>query len=176
MIGSGRPIEVSSGASLGRWGVLVRHPEASWGIRNNAGGVRPLAALPPDVVGPDAWLDEDAGTLVVQARDGAELVTFSLVSDDVLEVVELRREPDHALRFLRFVSIDPHRLCCVYEAGVLALNDDGHLLWHTRHFNVGTEVTTVEGGTVWLKTLWAGQEDRYFGFDTDTGEVVNELP
>lgn len=140
--------------------------------------MRPLAELPAGDTGGELWLDEEAGVLAVDICEGAELAILSLAYDEMLNRIALRRDPDWALRFMRFVPVAEDKLCLIYEAGALAIGDDGDLLWHTPHFNVGTEVaeTPVRDGVVWVRTLWPGREGELFGFLAETGGVVDELP
>jgi hypothetical protein len=141
------------GLELGRWGRLEILDRRHLGVRA-AGRLREIdlgdvLEASGKIVG---WLDPATGVALL-ATTGPALVRLDLTTDGVEAVETLDREDEEDIRFLSFHEAEG-RVFCLYERGLVCLDEAGRVLWHARHDDLSAEFTGVRSGAVWLASQW----------------------
>jgi hypothetical protein len=177
-VGAGHTVTLSGGSiSLGSWGRLEVSGASTASVETVSGYV---AELPSDVaqrLGTTLfWLDEPDGLLLLIPRVGDEILKVDLCEGAVHEVEWLVRDEEEGLRFASVLPGPGGALFVLYERGIVCLEADGSVRWHTLHDDLSAEIVAVDGERVVLRQQWprelAGRERRY---SLSSGELLPEL-
>ena len=174
MMATGRLLDAlePGGLDMGPWGRLEILDRRHLGVRVagrlreiDLGGVLEASGK---VVG---WLDPESG-IVLLATTGPPLVRLDLATDEVEVIATLDREDEEDFRFLGFHEAGG-RVFCLYERGLVCLDEAGHVLWHARHDDLSAEFKGVKNGAVWLASQWPPDRvGNRFAFRLTDGEKV----
>jgi hypothetical protein len=160
------------GLDLGSWGRLEIIDRRHLGVRAN-GRLRELDV--GDRLEASAtlagWLEPDSG-MVLLATIGPALVRLDLTADEIETVATLDRDDEEDLRFLSFHEA-AGRIFCLYERGLVCLDEAGHVMWHARHHDLSAQFKGVKNGAVWLASQWPPDRVGYrFAYRLADGENV----
>lgn len=152
--------------SLGSWGQLTVSGTSRAELEMSSGHVAEL----PSGVARDAattvfWLDEAGGLLMLIPRVADEILQVDLREGVVHELEWLVRDEDEDLRFASVLPGPGGVLLVLYERGIVCLEADGSVRWHTLHDDLSAEIVAVDSDRVVLRQQWptelAGRERRY---------------
>jgi hypothetical protein len=142
-------------------------------VRNPAGRVRMLDML-PEAGFDEGWLVEESGLVVLTGGQHNDyLIVVDLTTDELRECVPLNRDSTLGM-WLSLLAPNESSLCCLYEAGVLAIGSDGRLLWHQRSLGLGLTLDSVDSETLWLAKGWLpdGHPDALVGVRIADGTIT----
>jgi len=159
------------GLDMGPWGRLVIIDRRHLGVRAHGRlrdfEVEGLIETSARLAG---WLDPESGLVLL--ANGPALVRLDLTTDDIEPAASLARDDDPQFWFLSFHEV-AGRVFCLYERGLVCLDEAGRVLWHARHDDISAEFQGVKNGAVWLASHWPPDRVGYrFAYRLTDGEQV----
>ncbi len=161
------------GLDLPGWGRLAIPDEGTIRVELESGGrwdfpAERLLSLGGDLVG---WFEPERGVAVLGSK-ADDLLRLDLTSADLALITSLRREASIDLRFTSFREV-ADRVLCVYEAGLLCMDEEGHLQWTAEHDQLGIYFEGVKDGVLWFSAQWPPELAGYrLAFELATGKKV----
>jgi hypothetical protein len=151
-IGAGRALTLSGGSILlGSWGRLEVKGTSVACVETACGQD---VELPSDVAQNLGtiffWLDDADGLLLLIPRVGDVILLVDLRVGTVSELEWLVRDEDEDLRFASVRPGPARTLFVLYERGLVYLEADGSVFWHTLHDDLSADIVAIDTGN------WSG--------------------
>jgi hypothetical protein len=115
--------------------------------------------LPEPPAGTVGWIDEDGGILAMAGERSSMVSVVDLSYDELVETIELERDPDVGLRSMTFFRVLGDALCCLTEAELFALDGTGKLKWRLFHNDLTLTLLEVDGQEIVLESLLPDLDD-----------------